>query len=430
MSHWVRRRAVQSGTTAVVLSGILLSSTWTSLTTVHGNPAHASLGSRFAGKTPIVLGELLPFTGPNALRGKDMQLGYNLAVNTVNAAGGVMGRPLKLRGEDTASDPADAVAAAHKVINVDGAQEIVGPATITGPAILPIAAQSKVPEILVGGSTQLDKDTNPYYFRTSPSDSQQGVAMAYYALHRGWKTGALVFTEQPAAQTLKAPIAAAFQRHGGKIVSTVDIVPGQSSYRSEIQRIFANHPQVVFTQLDEQTAGVLLPETQQMGDLKVPWLGTNLLDTSDFYKAVGQQIATSVVYATQGAASGGIGFSNYLRLYKKAYHTSVIANLSQDCYDSVILMALAMDYAHSTNGAAVDRAITKISNPPGIKVGNYGRGMRLINRHQKINWEGAATSDDFNRYHNVFGPFAVLKFQSNGVPKTIATIPAKALGKF
>jgi len=378
----------------------------------------------------ITLGVLAPFTGPYGQAGSDLMKGIQLAVNEINAAGGADGKQIKVVTEDSVSDPTDAVPAMAKLINIDKADIIVGPRTLTASAVLPLSQKAQIPDMIVGGSTQLDTNTDPYFWRTSPSDSKQGIAMAYYAIEKGFKTAALVFEQQPAAQTLKAPILQSYEKNGGKIVSTVDIVPGQSSYRSEIQKIFASKPQVIFTQVSPQTASVLFPEVQQMGYLTVPWIGTNTMDSSDFYKAVGSGIASGYIYAVQSSSQGGLASTNFVKLYQKAYGTDQIANLANNIYDAVIIEALAIDEAKSTNGPAVNAAITQISNPPGTAVGDYATGLKLIQQGQKINWEGASGSDDFNQYHNVFGPFVILKFDQNGSTSTLETLPAEKLSKF
>jgi branched-chain amino acid transport system substrate-binding protein len=407
-------RSILASTAIVVILAIFLASC-------------SSGSSNNGAKSPIIFGVLAPFSGPYAIQGKNLLLGVNLALHIINGAGGINGRPVEVRTEDSLIDPVDAIPAMQKLIQVDQAVAIIGPYTSVAGAVLPLTQKAHIPDMVVGGATQFDNETDPYYWRVSPSDGEQGKAMAYYALSRGWKTGALVFEEQPAAQTMKAPITDAFTHHGGTIVSTVDIVPAQSSYRSEILRVFAKHPQVVFTQMTEQTAGVFFPETQQMGLLQTPWIGTNTTDTSDFFHAVGPAIASSVVYATQSATVGSVGIDVFLKAYQQFYHTNLVANDASYGYDAATDLALAIDYAHSTDGTAINNAIEQVSNPPGTHVGSYVTAVQQLNKHQKINFDGATCTLDFDSNHNVYGPFSVLKFKSDGSTSTITTIDPQTL---
>ena len=389
--------------------------------------ASGSMASKSKGT--IVIGVLAPFTGPSAQAGVSMMKGINLAVKEVNAAGGVNGKMLKIVTGDTVSDPTDAVSAASKLINVDHVQILIGPRTITGPAVLPKSEAAKVPEFIEGGSTVLDRNTDHYFFRVTPSDSQQGVAMAAYAVKMGYKSAALAFEQQPAAQTLKQPITDSFTKHGGKIVAVVDITPNQSSYRSEIQNLYASKPDVIFTQISAQTSSVFFPEVGQLEGWKTPFIGSNTFDSSDFFQAVGASIAQEPIYATQSTATAGAAVTHYTNAYFKAYGTKQLANLSPDCYDAVILAALAMTKSGATTGKAVADAVTEISNPPGFVVSTYASGVRALKAGKKINYDGAAGNQDFDKYHNVFGPFAVLRFDATGTTQTVMTLPASLLLK-
>lgn len=392
----------------------------------------SSSGGATAGASggTLTIGVLAPFTGPNAQAAGDLMKGANLAVNEVNAAGGANGLTLKLVTGDTVSDPTDAVSAASKLINADHAQIIIGPRTITAPAVLPVTMRAKVPEFIVGGSTVLDNNTDPYFWRTSPSDSQQGIAMAAYAAQKGYKRAALAFEQQPAAQTLKQPITDAFTKHGGTIITTVDLTPAQSSYRSEIQKLYADKPDVIFTQVGAQTASAFFPQVKQLEGLTTPFIGTNVMDSSDFFQAVGADIAQSPIYAAQASSSGGAGYKHFADGYQKAYGTSQTANLSPDMYDAVILAALAVEKSKATTGQAVADAVAQVSTPPGTTVTTYADGVKALKAGTKINYDGASGNDDFDKYHNVFGPYEILHFTASGTTEKIAELPAELLAGY
>jgi branched-chain amino acid transport system substrate-binding protein len=290
--------------------------------------------------------------------------------------------------------------------------------------------RAKIPQFLVGGSTVLDHNTDPYFFRTSPSDSQQGIAMAAYAEQKGYKRAALAFEQQPAAQTLKSPITSAFTKHGGQIITTVDITSAQSSYRSEIQKLYADKPDVIFTQVSAQTASVFFPEVKQLEGFGTPFIGTNVFDSSNFFQAVGAEIASSQIYAAQASATDGGGWAHFVDEYAKAYDTKQTANLANDIYDAVILAALAIEKSGQTTGPQVAAAVTEVSNPPGTVVTTYADALKALKAGQKINYDGAAGNDDFDKYHNVFGPYKILHFTSTGTVETIAEIPAAVLSNY
>lgn len=422
------RRFQQSGSASRELIGMASAMLLVPALAACGSSASSSSGG--SGATTVTFGVMAPFTGPFAQAGTDIVKGVNLAVAEINGAGGINGAHLQLVTGDTASDPTDASSAESKLLNVDHVPVIIGPRTITGPTVIKQSQRAHIPQFIVGGSTSLDKSTDKYFWRTTASDSQQGTAMADYALRNNFKTAALVFEKQPAAQTLKAPITDAYKRHGGQLVATVDIAPNQTSYRSEVQQVFAAHPQTVFFQVSSATAGVLFPEIQQAGFLTVPFIGTNTTSTSDFFSAIGPDIAKSII-STQSSAPSGQGRAHYQQLFTAKYNTPQVANLSADMYDATILAALAMDKAGTiTDSTAINNAITEVSSPPGMVVSDYAAGLKAIKAGQKVNYEGAAGSQDFDQYHNTFGPFDALKFAPDGSTKTVLTMSAAELAKF
>src|SRR5258708_4301863 len=97
-----------------------------------------------------------------------------------NGSGSTTQSPIKigLISPHTGGDAVDAVPALRKLINIDQVELIIGPTSIEAQAVLPILQQSKIPDIIFGGTTQLDTLVSKYIWRAYPSDSELGVAMA------------------------------------------------------------------------------------------------------------------------------------------------------------------------------------------------------------------------------------------------------------
>lgn len=384
--------------------------------------------SSTAAKSPITLPVIVPLTGPEAFIGTGQSLGFNLAVNTINAAGGIRGRKLVLQYLDDSADPVDSVAAMNKAVHELNAKVVLGPTSITAGATMPIAIAAKVLNIPSGGTTAFDREAYPYFFRLSVSDGVMATAMARYALARGWKRAVEVFVQQPAALSIQAPLAKTYKGHGGKVVGIVDIAVGQTSYSSALEQIYAYKPQVIFSQVDPTTAAVLFPEAQSLGLMHTPWVGTNVLSSSQFYTAVGSSIATDgLLYSAQSGIVSGTGASTFLSEYNHAYHTLTPANGANNSYDGLMTVALAMDMATSLSPAAISKAMLKVINPPGIVTASYKQALQLIHEGKKIDFALSSSAGGFNTYHNVFGPFSILQFTSGGNTKSVASYSAVEL---
>jgi len=385
--------------------------------------------TKAADQGPIKVGVIGPFSGFESFIGPDILKGVQVAASRINSSGGILGRHVQIVTADTAGDAVDAVPALRKLINVDQVSLIIGPSSLEAKAALPILEASKIPDIIVGGTTQLDNLTSTYIWRSTPSDNLLGVAMAYYATHKKYTRAAVVFGSNESAQTLKAPVVNAFKRHAGKIVADINVVPDQSSYRSEIEQIYAAHPQVVFFQVDAQTGATLFSEIKELKGLGLPFIGTDVTAAADFIKAVSPAVASRVVTSLQGTSTGGAATSRFVQLYRNMFHQDPV-ELADYGYDGLNVLALAADAAGSTNGDAVGGKMRVVANAPGKVVVDYGAGYTSLKGHTKINYEGASGPMDFNAHNNVYGGFDAVSSDASGTIKVNLTITANQLAHF
>src|SRR5258708_19566558 len=121
------------------------------------------------------IGLISPLTGPEGFIGQAGLKGVQVAADYINANGGILGRQIKLISADTGGDAVDAVPAFPKLINIDQVELIIGPTSIEPQALLPILQHTKIPDIIFGGTTQLDTLVSKYIWRGYPSDSELGV---------------------------------------------------------------------------------------------------------------------------------------------------------------------------------------------------------------------------------------------------------------
>lgn len=379
--------------------------------------------------SPIKVGVIGPFSGFEAFIGPDILKGVQVAADQINANGGILGRQVQVVTADTGGDAVDAVPALRKLISVDQVSLIIGPSSIEAKAALPILQQSKIPDVIVGGTTQLDNLDSKYVWRSTPSDNLLGVAMAHYAVDKGYTKAAVLFGTNESAQTLKAPVVDAFKRHGGTIVADINVVPDQSSYRSEIEQLYAAKPQVVFTQVDAQTGATLFSEIKELKGLGLPFIGTDVTASSDFIKAIKPDVAKQVLTSLQGSSSGGAGTATFSQLYQKKFGAAPV-ELADYGYDALNVLALACDAAGSTNGDDVGAKMKTVANPPGTAVSDYGTAYKDLKAGTKINYEGASGPMDFNDHNNVYGPFDAVQSDSSSNVSVIKTITADQLNNY
>jgi branched-chain amino acid transport system substrate-binding protein len=378
---------------------------------------------------PVTYGVLSCFTGRLASLGQAMLQGSQVAVSEINSAGGVLGRKLQLVTGDTSCDVADGVTAVNQMLtkNISG---VIGPETQEINGVEPILDANHVVDEFQGGDTARDHQTDPFFFRDSPSDSQLGVAMALYGHLQHYTKAVMLFYSDPAAQTFLKPVSTTFTKLGGTILSSVTVTPDQTSYLSQVRAVIALHPQVIFTQEDPPTAAVLFREFKQLGGGNIPWIGTDVTSGSDFLKAIGYPTAHSVLTSVYGTSVTGAANTAFITLFNKLFPSQKAAGPLANAnyaYDSVISLALANDYAKSTDGTTVAHDMTKVTNPPGTACYTYASCQSLIKAGTKINYEGASGSLDYNSYNNTFGPYGAFQATASGVEQQVYVMSAPVL---
>jgi branched-chain amino acid transport system substrate-binding protein len=377
-----------------------------------------------------------PFTGPNGEYGYFNYYGCVPAVDLINKAGGILGHDAYCQIVDDRGDPADAVPAAqnmiasssHLVGEVDGNSGLLS-------ATVPVECKAKLVQLSVGGDPAYDHNTCQYWWRTVPGDDQAGYALAaYIKYHTHYtKVGAL-FADDVAAQGNVPGLVGGAKNLGLTIVNNQKLALDQTSYATEVQQLKGAHPQVIATESDPQTAGVLLANLKQAGAL-LPIVGTSGTTGADYDRAAiaaigrstyGQDFLRVIQYtATSGPAFGVWKPALMSAPGIKDRATQLTGFGPETAYDHTTMEALAMLAAHSTTGTVYNSYIPKIVSGK-VKVYSFAQGKAALAQGKTIDFVGLEGQIKFNRYHNSAGIWTA----SNPLTsKTEATISAAQMAK-
>jgi len=418
--HTVKRLAVAVSATALILG----STTWSS------NASTGARSARTAARSPIVMAELFPVSGREAFVGQWFVHGAKVAVSDVNGHGGVMGRQLAPVLGDTGGDPVDAVPA-WRQLNTRNPTFEVGPSSLDIEGVIKLYDAAHLIDFMEGGTSQVDHMRYKYVYRTTPSDTTLTAAMVYYAIQKHYTKAVMFFETTSDATSELQNVTHFYTAHGGKILDTEQIALHQSSYRTEVAKAFATHPDVVFVKTDPQTGSTLFSDIKELGHMNLPFISDDGGATLDFAKAMGLDSASKYLVGVAGAPPQGPAWQHYVNGYQAAWNTNKPVELSQNTYDGVIIAALAMTAAKTTNPAVWINKIISVSNPPGTKCYFYSQCVPLLNAGKKINYEGATGPEDFNAYHNVFGDWNIAQFDATGnTLHTLLHVPATIVSQY
>jgi ABC-type branched-subunit amino acid transport system substrate-binding protein len=382
-----------------------------------GNTSPAGGSSAAGGSATLEVAAFSPFTGPNAPYGFFQYAGCAAAVRAIKSADGVMGHNLTCTIVDNRGDPADAVPAAnnmlasspHLVGIVDGDSGLMSPT-------VPLFNQAHIPDLSAGGDVQFDKNPYPYFWRTTPGDDVAGYTLAAYVkFGTSYTRVAAVFGNDQAAQGNVPGLVSGAQHLGLTIVDNEAVALDQTTYETEVQKIIASHPQVIVTESDPQTAGVLLGDLKQAG-WNGPIVGTSGTLGVDYDKAVIAAVGQAsyeahfvrvISYAQQSGAAWQTWKSALLAsgsLVKNAAsdETAFYAELP---YDHTTMIALAMLAAHSIDPVTFNPYVEKITQGSTV-VHTFAAGKAALAAGKTIDYVGVTGQVSFDRYHNSGGLWA------------------------
>src|SRR5450756_1226898 len=126
-----------------------------------------------------------------------------------------------------------------------------------------------------------------------------------------------------------------------------------------------------------------------------------------------------------GAASAAF-VSVFNTIYPSQKAAGPLANANY-AYDAVLSLALAEDYAKTTNGTTVAHDMSSVRNPPGAACYTYSACLSLRKAGTKINYEGASGDLNYNKYNNVFGPYGAFQVNTSGQEQQVMLLSASDL---
>jgi branched-chain amino acid transport system substrate-binding protein len=366
------------------------------------------------------------FSGPNAAYGPEAMAGCAPAANEINAAGGILGHKVHCTPVDSKGEPADAVPAANRMIaSSSSLVGVIGGGSNEATAVVPLFQQAHIPVFSTTGQSSFDHTTATYFWRILSPDSAQGSAMAAAAKKLGFSRVATLFGNDVAAQGSAPSATAGVKRLGLTLAANQTLAVGQSSYRSEATAMGAAKPQVIITEADPQTSATFFSELSQVG--QVPKMITDPVSQEpNWRKAMGGAIGSAFLNKQDYAV---VAYSPPTSPAYKLFTSELKASAKQvpnpsqwnadlysvADYDSVVIMALAMDAAHSSAPSVYNRFITKVTAPSAgaTVVHSYSAGKAALAKGKHIQYVGAVGPLHFNRWHNAGNAFAIERY-ANG----------------
>ena len=345
------------------------------------------------------IGLLLDLSSGSAEVARDRRRAFELAIGHVNGGGGVFGLPVTAAVADATADPEKAVAAARRLVEVEGVHAIVGPNASAsalpvaeraiGPAAIPTVSFSATsPELTAVAD-------NDFLFRTALSDVSQGPVLARVARERGFDNVGLVYIDDSWGRGL----AGAFEAAWDGPVRAVPVDRGQTDFLTALRASASGGAQALVVIAFETAALTMVREAIDNG-LYDSFVFGDAAKRPSLVRSLGgdrlgNMYGTGPASAPESAASAA-----WEAAWVAEYRSLPVLAYVKEAYDATIALALAAQAAGRLDGAAIRDRLRAVGSGPGTVVNAGPNGiadaLRILAGGGEIDYEGASGSMDWD----------------------------------
>jgi branched-chain amino acid transport system substrate-binding protein len=308
----------------------------------------------------IKIGEFASLTGKEANFGNSSHQGTLMAIEELNAAGGLLGKKLELITEDDLTKAGEPATVVNKLIARDGVVAVLGEvASSRSLEAAPICQQNKIPMISPSSTNPQVTETGDFIFRVCFIDPFQGTVMANFASKNLKSKKVAIFTDVKSdySKGLAKFFKESFTKSGGQIVAELDFNGGDKDFKAQLTAIKSSGPDSVFIPGYYTDVALICIQAKQLG-LNVPLFGGDGWEGEDLVK-IGQDAVEGHYFSTHYHPDVGSPKSKaFVEAYKKRWKNSDGTAKLPDAmaalgYDSAMILAEAIKRAGSTEGPKV-----------------------------------------------------------------------------
>src|SRR5690242_2003921 len=278
----------------------ILSFAWPALTaalTLCGCSKDSSGGG--ASSDTIKVGEFASLTGKEAAFGQSSHKGTALAIDEINASGGVLGKKVELITEDNQTKAGESATIVRKLISRDKVVAVLGEVA-SGRSLeaAPICQANKIPMISPSSTNPKVTEQGDYIFRVCFTDPFQGKLLSEFALKtlKLRKVAVLSDVASPYSVGLAQYFNEPFIAAGGTIVAEQKFSSGDKDFKAQLTAIKAANPDGIFVPCYYTEAGLIALQARQLG-IDVPMFGGDGWEAPELIQ-IGGQALKNTYYST------------------------------------------------------------------------------------------------------------------------------------
>lgn len=312
----------------------------------------------------IKVGFVGPLTGDYANYGTLCKQAVEMAIEEINAKGGVSGKQIKLYAEDSEGDSQKALAATEKLSSSDKVCAILGP-ILTGETFS-VAERVQQEGLVIITPSASHKDITAigdYIWRTTPSDGLQGVvAGKYWSQVLGYKKLAVLYAKNDYSQGLYESMAESFEEEGGEIVATETFMVGDKDFKTQLTKLKNTNAEAVYIPDYTTEMAQILEQASQL-QVNKPFLSGDGFLSEEIYTLAGQY-TDGVVYT----ASAQVEESNSAKEFKEKYTAKYGVgpdSFATNAYDATYILASVIEKV-GTDRKAIKEGMKEVKDFVGV----------------------------------------------------------------
>ena len=315
----------------------------------------------------LKIGAVTCLTGALSTFGVSSVQGLHLAVDQMNASGGVLGRPIDLVVEDNGSKAGESATITRKFISQDKVAAILGDLTSSATMeAAPLAQAAKIPMLTPSATNVAITKIGDYIFRSCFIDPFTGRIMAKFSLDTLHATRAMVMTDvkQDYSVGLADAIRQYFVDNGRGTLSALSYSSGDTNFRTQLTAVRMARPDVVFLPGYYTEVGLILRQARQLG-ITCPFVGGEGWDSPALIQVAGKSADGNFYTNHFSAADPDPGVQKFVQAYRARFG-SVPDALAALWYDGARLLTQAVQRAGSTDPVKIRDALATTRDFHGV----------------------------------------------------------------
>jgi len=323
---------------------------------------------RSAEPAPIKIGEFASLTGKEAAFGQSSHKGTLLAVEEINAAGGVLGRKIQLITEDNQSKAGESATIAKKLISRDKVVALIGEvASMRSLEAAPIAQQARIPMISPSSTNPKVTEIGNYVFRVCFIDPFQGVVMAKFARNTLKLKRVAVLTSVSSAYSvgLAKYFKERFVQDGGVIALEQRFTEGDKDFKAQLTAIKAANVDGIFLPGYYTEAALVCKQARDLG-MNLPLFGGDGWEAPQLISIGGAAVEGTYYSTHYSPENKSPAVSGFVERFRKRWNNEVPDAMAALGYDAAMVLADAIKRAGTTESAKLRDALAATKNLPGV----------------------------------------------------------------